>query len=152
MSDPLEFTSKSPRFGLPLLFSGQAQKEFFVNEANSLTDLLLHAAIEGEAAAPPPSPSAGECWLVAESPSGDWAGHEGQIASYQAGTWLFASPRDGMRVLDRSRGQDIFYRGGWQRTDPVSAPEGGTVVDAEARTAIRQLIAALVAGGILPPS
>ena len=151
MNEPLTIPSQSPRFGLPLLFSGQAQKEFYVNEAHSLIDMLLHPAIEGEAAAPPASPAPGACWLVATDATREWAGHAGEIASFQAGTWLFAMPQDGMRVFDRSSLQALVYRGGWVRPvapDPVA---GGDTVDVQARTAIEQLVAALIAGGIIAP-
>ncbi|MEO6388746.1 MAG: DUF2793 domain-containing protein [Croceibacterium sp.] len=150
MSDPIAFTSASPRHGLPLLFAGQAQKEFFVNEAHALIDTLLHPAIEGELAAPPTSPEAGQCWLVAPAASGDWTGKEDCLASFQAGTWVFAAPRDGMRLFDRATRQDMRYHGGWQRAIAPVTPSGGTTTDDEARTAIGQLIAALVAGGLLP--
>jgi hypothetical protein len=152
MSDPIVFTSASPRFGLPLLFAGQAQKEVFVNEAHALTDTLLHPAIEGEADAPPAVPAAGECWLVGAAPTGAWADHAGELAAYQAGGWIFAGPRDGLRVLDRSTGQDIRYLGGWQRPTTPAAPTGGTTVDSEARAAIAALVAALVDGGLLAES
>jgi len=151
MSDPLEFPSRSPRFALPLLFAGQAQKEFSVNEAHALIDALLHPAIEGVSSFPPAAPQDGQSWLVWSNASGVWAGHEGQIASFQSGTWLFCTPRDGLRVLDRSSMQDIFFRNGWIRPVRPAEPQGGAIVDTEARAAIAQLIAALVAGGILPP-
>ena len=57
MSDPVLFESASPRFALPLLYSGQAQKEIFVNEAFSHVDALLHCSIEEEMASPPASQS-----------------------------------------------------------------------------------------------
>lgn len=38
MTEPVVFTSASPRFAIPLLFAGQAQKEVFVNEAHLRTE------------------------------------------------------------------------------------------------------------------
>ena len=52
----------------------QAQKEFVVNESLARIDALLHCAVEGVAAEPPGEPAEGECWLVADTPSGAWAG------------------------------------------------------------------------------
>lgn len=152
MSDPIAFTSASPRYGLPLLFAGQAQKEFFVNEAHALADTLLHPAVEGTSDTPPATPAAGECWLVGDTPTGAWADHAGHLAAWQAGTWIFAVPRDGMRLLDRSSGQDIRFLAGWQRPASPVAPIGGATVDAEARAAIADLVVALVAGGFFPAS
>lgn len=149
MTDPIVFTSASPRFGLPLLFAGQSQKEVFVNEAHALIDALLHPAVEGEAEDPPATPAEGECWLVGAAPTGAWAEHVGALASYQAGGWIFAAPRDGMRVLDRATGQDIRYLGGWQRALAPAEPSGGATVDAEARSAISSVLAALVVAGVL---
>lgn len=151
MPDPISFTSASPRFALPLLFAGQAQKEFHLNEAHALIDALLHPAVEGEANAPPSSPEAGECWLVGSAPSGAWAGHAGELACWSTGTWIFAAPREGMRLLDRSTGQALLHRGGnWIAPAAPAVPSGGTTVDTEARAAISALIAALGEACIFP--
>jgi hypothetical protein len=114
--------------------------------------LLLHAAIEGEADAPPATPADGECWLVGAAPTGEWADQAGRLATFQAGGWLFIAPRDGLRVLDRATGQAIHYRAGWQRPVTPAAPSGGTTVDSEARAAVAELVDILIASGILPQS
>lgn len=150
MTVPISFTSATARHGLPFLFAGQAQKEFFVNEAHARIDALLHPVIESVAENPPGSPAEGDCWLVGNAPTGAWAGHEGELAFHVQGSWLFAAPHDGMRLFDRSRGQTMYYRGGWNAASKPAAPAGGVTVDAEARAAITRLIEALSAAGILP--
>lgn len=150
MTTPIPFDSATPRFGLPLLFVGQAQKEAFVNEAHIITDAIVHCAVSGEASAPPATAIDGECWLVAPSPTGAWAGHAGQIACPHAGDWLFVTPRDGMHVLDRATGQDRRYHGTWRAPEVPATPTGGTTVDAEARSAILALVEALRDAGIFP--
>lgn len=152
MSDPQLFESTSPRFGLPLLFAGQAQKEAFVNEAHARLDALLHCAIEGEAAAPPASPADGSVWLVAAGATGEWLGEDGRLACRQGGNWLFVEPRDGMRLLNLATGQEMRRLSGWQTATEPEAPTGGTVVDAEARAAVLELIAALRGIGVFPQS
>jgi hypothetical protein len=57
-----------------------------------------------------------------------------------------------MRLFDRSTAQMIIYRGGWQRPAAPMLPSGGSVVDAEARATIADLITALINAGILPSS
>jgi hypothetical protein len=79
-----------------------------------------------------------------------WADNAGELASLQAGNWLFIEPRDGMRLLDRSSGQIMLYRDGWTAASVPTVPSGGTTIDDEARTAIAELVEAMVNAGILP--
>ena len=150
MTEPISFSSITPRHALPNLFTAQAQKEFTVNEAFARIDALLHPAIEGEADAPPSAPAQGETWLCGSAPTGDWAGHGGELATMQAGNWLFAKPSTGMTLFDKSRGCIARFDVAWRHADMVAPPSGGTTEDAEARSAISGLIAALVSAGILP--
>ena len=152
MSQPITFDASSPRFALPLLFAGQAQKEVFVNEAHALTDALLHCSIEGTVSDPPASPADGENWLVGTAATEEWAGQDGSLACRQGGSWLFVAARDGMQLFDRSTGQTLLYNGGWNAPVAPASPSGGTTVDSEARAAIDAVIVALRAAGILPAS
>jgi hypothetical protein len=150
MSDPISFTSAAPRFGIPFLFAGQAQKEFYVNEAHALVDMLLHPAIESESDTPPSAPQEGQCWLVGANPTAEWLGQGANLAGWVAENWVFASPTDGLRILDKTSGQTILFSNGWQRVVSPAIRSGGQVVDIEARDAIGNLVETLRNAGILP--
>jgi len=151
MSDLLNFAATSARHRLPLIFPGQVQKEFFVNEAHSLIDALLHPVVLGTASSPPADAADGDCWIIGPEPEAGWANRSGMLACRQAGAWLFAAPCDGMRVFDRASGVDMRHMAGrWTGAAPVRAPDGGEVVDREARQALAELIAALTGAGLLP--
>jgi hypothetical protein len=150
MPDPFNFDSTSSRFGLPLLYVGQAQKEAWINEAIARIDSLLHCSVEVERADPPASPANGEAWIVASGATGSWTGKDAMIAARQADNWLFIPVRDGMRVFDRSTRQERLFSTIWQLPAAPSAPSGGTIVDIEARSALSELIQALRVSGVFP--
>ncbi len=161
----------TPRLGLPLLVPGQVQKEIFHNEALLLVDLLLCGSIDGgPIAAPPSAPTDGALYRVAASgASGAFAGHEQQLAGWTEAGWRFVSPFEGMRLTDRSSGLAIVYQSGsWSngedqtskvmieekqvvgpRRPAVSAPAGGSNVDAEARNAILAILSTLRIHGLI---
>ncbi|MET0251386.1 MAG: DUF2793 domain-containing protein [Novosphingobium sp.] len=152
MTEPFIFDTATPRFALPLLFAGQAQKEFFVNEAMLKSDLLLHCVIEGEVDAPPINPVPGQAWLVGSAPQGDFAGHDGEIAGRTEAGWRFVEPRDGLHVFDRASGSFRLYAGSWRRPAAPVMPTGGAVIDAEARGALASLLQKLIQAGVLATS
>lgn len=148
MTDPISFTDVSPRFALPFLFAGQAQKEFFVNEAFARLDALLHPSVLGESDAPPADPVDGDCWIVGPAGEGEWAGRADCLACRQPGQWTYLTPRPGMRVFDSLAEQLVIYTDTWRRCPTPPLPTGGATVDAEARDAIATLIEALKVAGI----
>lgn len=158
------------RYALELLASGQAQKEVSHNEALFRIDALLHAAVESRSlAAPPAAPSPGQCWLVADGASGEWAGQAGKLAQFSAGGWRFIAAQEGCLVWVRAEG--TFARrtpwgwnvGDWPanavvvggnkvlggRQPAIALPAGGALVDAEARSAIASIILALRTHGLI---
>ena len=82
---------QTARFALPLLAPGQAQKEWFHNEALQRADMLLCPVIEGPAVATPPAnPTTGTCYLIAGGATGAWTGQDGSVAAFTegyGGTW-----------------------------------------------------------------
>lgn len=139
------------RFALPLLAVAQAQKEVTHNEALTLLDALVHAAIEdGPLADPPADPGDGCCWLVDTGATGAWAGQAMQLAIWTVGGWRFVPPRAGMRVVRLGDGAWLRFDGSaWLAPTPVPTPVGGVTIDSEARSAIAALILGLEAHGIL---
>jgi hypothetical protein len=163
-------TDATARLALPFILPGQAQKELFHNEALTLIDGLLHAAVEGSPlAAPPPAPAAGQCWVVAAAASGAWSGRDHFLASYTEGGWRFSAPVAGMLVWSKAAGHWLHWNGtGWSsgslpasglvvagqqvvgaRQPAVPTPSGGTIIDVEARAAITSLIVTLRSHGLI---
>ena len=144
-------TPTTPRFALPLLAVAQAQKEVTHNEALTLLDALLHAAVEaGPITAPPAAPEEGPCWIVGPAPTGAWTGKANAIAIRSAGGWRFAPPREGMRATRLTDGAQLRFDGAaWVAPATIMAPSGGSTIDSEARSAISTLILHLAAQGLL---
>lgn len=87
----------TPRLGAPELATSQANKEETVNEqVRYIEQGSGHFIIKDrDLATPPGSPSDGDCYLVAASPTGAWSGHAGDIAFYLNTSWTFIEVIEG---------------------------------------------------------
>lgn len=132
------------------MLAGQAQKEFFVNEAFARIDMLMHPVVMGERAAPPMDPLPGDAYLVGRAATGDWAEHENELAGWDGSQWTYVLPTREMRVFDLSEGMYRRYHDVWQSCPAPIPPSGGTTVDTEARAAIDRLVEMLRFAGIAP--
>lgn len=160
----------TPRFALPFLVPGQAQKELFHNEALARIDVALHPAVEGSPAAEPPlDPLEGQCWIVAPGASGEWTGRDTMLAMWSDGGWRFVAPAPGTGAWNKAASLPLLWDGSqWRegemlcsgvlvggvqvvgaRQPGVPSPSGGTIIDEEARAAINALTAALMSHGLI---
>ena len=132
--------------------------------------MLVAAAVEGlPLATPPAAPAIGSCYIVAASPTGAWSGHAQQLAAFTSGGWRFVVPGDGLAAYVRSTGEvAVCSAGSWdfgtlrgarvevngeQVVGPqgaaISAPTGGSTIDAQARSAIGQILTAMRGHGLI---
>jgi hypothetical protein len=87
---------ETANLSLPYIMPQQAQKFVTHNEAlRDLDSLVQLSVLDRDLVAPPPSPTAGDRYLVAAGASGGWAGQSGRIAAFQDGGWLFYVPQKG---------------------------------------------------------
>ena len=162
--------SVSARLALPFLVPGQAQKEFFHNEALQLLDILVQPAVVGLPQNDPPAqPVVGSSYLVGDSPTGAFDGHGHAIACWTEGGWRFCEAIEGMEITVETSGERArFLHGEWTigvvdassvrvngqqvlaaRQPAVSDPIGGPVIDEQARSALSQILAALRQHGLI---
>ncbi|MEL7218329.1 MAG: DUF2793 domain-containing protein, partial [Pseudomonadota bacterium] len=125
MPEPISFTTATNTLSLPLLFPGQAQKEFYVNQSLTLIDALLHRTVLATLASPPANAADGQTYRVADAADGAWSGHDETIAIFIGGDWQFIPPVEGMQVYDQDAGQFACYRSGWVTVSTLSAIQGG---------------------------
>jgi hypothetical protein len=108
-------TDTTPNLALPELIAAQAQKHVTINEALRALDALVQLAVlDRDLAAPPGDPEEGQRWLIAASPTGDWAGHASEIAVWQDDGWDFYAPQTGWLAYVADEGALLAFTGsGW---------------------------------------
>ncbi|MEW5963635.1 MAG: DUF2793 domain-containing protein [Pseudomonadota bacterium] len=86
----------TPNLVLPYIMAAQSQKHVTHNEALRVLDAIVQLSVlDRDLTAPPGSPADGDRYIVAAGATGAWAGHDGEIAAFQDGAWLFYLPREG---------------------------------------------------------
>ncbi len=96
---------------ISLLEASQAQKEVTANEAFVRIDAIHNCgAIDKDVATPPVSPAAGDLYIIAASPTGDWSGKAKQIAYYEQ-VWRFIVPKEGMTLWVKDEDKHYTYNG-----------------------------------------
>lgn len=149
-----------------------SNKPFVHFYATVLTDALIQPCVEAIGLnAPPAAPVAGQCWIVGESPIAEWAGAARALALWTASGWRFVPPREGMSAWVAADALCARYSAGaWRngrltathieidgeqvigpREPAIGDPDGGLVVDAEARVAIDAILTTLRAHGLIDP-
>lgn len=105
----------SPRLSLPFLQPAQAQKHVTHNTALERLDFLVQLSAQAlEVGTPPTDPDPGEIFGIGAGAGGAWAGHDGEIACWCNGDWLYFIPFEGLRVWDRDAGVlKVWTAGGW---------------------------------------
>jgi len=135
-----------------------------------ILDSLTAAAVEEPPRNDPPDPPVvATCFLVGTSPTGDWIGHAGALATYTAAGWRFVAPIEGMGAWVKSTSVSAtFAQGAWQvgtlfgskvtiggtqvigpQASSIADPAGGITTDSEARAAISSILTALRQHGLI---
>lgn len=162
--------SGTARLQLSLLSTGQAQKETTVNEAFQTLDTLTAGAVEeGFRNDPPTSPVIGNCYILDSSPTGDWAGKPQYVAAFTSGGWRLLAPVEGMSLYVKAENLWANFRAGaWEtgvvrgarvliggqqvvgnQASAIANPAAGATIDAEARSAISQVLDAMRQHGLI---
>ena len=162
--------SETARLGLPYILQSQSQKEVTHNSALNRLDVLTGAVVQDrDLAVPPANPAEGELWIIASGATGDWAGHDGDLAHFIGGAWAFYSPPGGFGVWIEDETLAARWTGSaWEAgilagtavkiggqqvvgAQQAAIPDatGGSTQDLEARAAVNALLAACRAHGLI---
>lgn len=105
--------SNTPILGAPELAPSQAIPETTVNEAVRFLEQGAgwFRILDRDLSSPPGSPSDGDCYLVATSATGDWSGHDDEIAFYMSSAWVFITPSEGMGAYIADEDVAVIFDG-----------------------------------------
>ena len=122
--------SDTSRYAMPLLDAAQAQKHVTLNEALVRADALGAGLAEDLGlTAPPATPLDGTAWIVGALATGDWAGHDDEIALFLNGGWVFLPPWPGVSFWVASLDACVTWNGAdWVEGLVASSPGGAATV------------------------
>jgi len=64
--------------------------------------------------APPTTPTIGDTYIVAASPTGAWAGHTNEVAVWSGSAWVFGTPRIGwVAYIEDEEVLSVYKANGW---------------------------------------
>jgi len=114
-------SEQTPRHDLPLIINSQAQKHITHNEALTRLDATHHLSIRDIDIIEPPSGAVeGDVFAIGVSPTGDFAGHSGELASLTEGGWRFHPVVLGMvAYFEDAQTLQVYGSSGWEA---VTAP------------------------------
>lgn len=75
--------------------SAQAQPEVVMNEALRWLECFASLTVASQSVTDPPSGADGDRYIVAPSATGEWAGHDDEIALHIGGAWAFRVAPEG---------------------------------------------------------
>lgn len=88
-----------------------------------------NAIINATRTSPPGSPSSGDRYIVASSPTGAWTGHATHIARWSGSSWDFQVPTNGRRVFNEATGAVWKFNGtswgAYSPSNPLVVPGEG---------------------------
>ena len=88
--------TESPNLRLSYILPAQAQKHVTHNEAVRALDAIVQLTVlDRDSGTAPATPNDGDRYIVANAPSGAWAGQTGKVAAFQDGAWVYFTPREG---------------------------------------------------------
>lgn len=120
--------SSTANLGLDLVQPAQAQKHVTVNEAFVRIDGLAQLVLqEIDQPTPPIVAVDGQCWAVPMGATGGWQGHDGDIALWSNGGWVFVAARQGWRAWILDIGSYAIHDGtAWQLDVVAAGPFGAS--------------------------
>ncbi|HIQ52642.1 MAG TPA: DUF2793 domain-containing protein, partial [Pseudomonas pachastrellae] len=124
--------SNTPNNAIPYVPESTIDPAAGLNLALVTIDALLQAAVQSITNTPPGSPAEGERHLVGTAGTGDFAGHDNQIAQYLDGAWRFYAARvvvnldDGLLYFRNSTGWAAADTGGVSFADITGSPGDNT--------------------------
>ena len=102
----------SSSLSLPFIQPNQAQKHVTHNEALRIVDVVAQlGVVSDDQTTAPGAASDGARYIVDAGASGEWAGHDGEIALYEDNTWRFFVPRAGWRAFVINREALVAFDG-----------------------------------------